>query len=312
MTHVDTKGLDLTKWEEEGSVRDWLRGFYEDFKGNLGPEGWCISICTGGEVVGSSLAYYGGKALEAISQNPELKDIGENLANYSNGWGIPFALVAGGTYVYNHVKKDAERQGVKPSPLEIAYWAGTTESFCIATAVGFEYAAMQTFGNPLAGPLELGNLGIEIAAFLSAFPPATAAMSTLTYPKKSEVSRIVSDKNLLGEIENNLGRDYETSDNTRKSNLLKKLGISIDSSINIHGSQVNLTIKERELPQIYHDGFDPKKNSLYSVWVPGAKYSKEARKSAEGFACSTFNEVGNFHEHVENPFAHDHSHEHSH
>ena len=133
MEHIDDYVKDA--WDNVSSNWDYVKGLYEESIGNLKPEALCISICTAGEIVGASLAYYGGRAMEAINQNPFLQNLGEFSVNYSNELGIPAAIAAGGTYIYNQIKKDDEKQDVEPSPLEVAYWAGTTESICKATDI---------------------------------------------------------------------------------------------------------------------------------------------------------------------------------
>ena len=293
MIHVNLEGIAKDSWDSVSSSWDYVKGICEESKGNLKPEALCISACTAGEIVGASLAYYGGRAMEAINQNQFLQNFGEFFVNYSNELGIPVAIAAGGTYVYNHVKKDAEEHGVEPSPLEIAYWVGTTESICIATAVGIEYTAMNFFGNPLLGPLELTNFAIEIGAWAFAFAPATAAMSALTFGKKEEAGRIVADKGKLYDVANILREDHKVRDNGNK--------------IRVHGDKSNLIISEQELPQIYHRDFDPGKSSLYSISAPSAKYSEDARTSLERFVCEAFDTADIFHAHVKNPFAHEHS-----
>ena len=292
MTHVNFEGIAEDSWDSVSSAWDYAKGIYEESRGNLKPEALCISACTTGEIVGASLAYYGGRAMEAINQNQFLQNLGEFFVNYSNELGIPVAIAAGGTYIYNHIKKDAEKHNVEPSPLEVAYWAGTTESICVAVAVGIEYAGMNWFGNPLTGPLDLENLSVELLAWAFAFAPATAAMSVLTFDKKKEAGRIIANKWRLYDVANSLREDHEVSDNGNR--------------IRVHGGQSSLTISEQELPQIYHRDFDPRKSSLYRILAPRAKYSKDARTSLEGFACEAFNTAGIPHAHVKDPFVHNH------
>ena len=295
MTHVNLEGIAEDSWDGVSSALDYAKGIYEESKGNLKPEALCISACTAGEIVGASLAYYGGRAMEEVNQNQFLQNLGEFFVNYSNELGIPVAIAAGGTYIYNHVKKDAEKHGVKPSPLEVAYWAGTTESICVAFAVGIEYAGMNWFGNFLTGPLDPENLAVELTAWALAFLPATAAMSVLTFDKKKEAGRIIADKGKLYDVADSLREDHEVSDNGNR--------------IRVHGNQSSLTISEQELPQVYHRDFDSKKSSLYRILAPRAKYSEDARTSLEGLACGAFNTAKIPHVHVKDPFSHDHPHE---
>jgi len=299
MGHVNLEGIAEDSWDKVSSSLDYIKGLYEESRGNLKPEALCISACTAGEIVGASLAYYGGRAMEAINQNQFLQDLGGFFVNYSNEWGIPVAIAAGGIYIYNHIKKDSEKHNAKPSRLEVLYWAGTTESICVATAIGIEYAGMNWFGNPLTGPLDLENLSVELLGWAFAFAPATAAMSVLTFDKKKEAGRIIADKGKLYDVADGLREDHKVSGSGNR--------------IRVHGDQSSLTISEQELPQIYHRDFDPKKSSLYRILAPRAKYSKDARTSLEGFACEAFNIAKVPHAHVEDPFAHDHSsHEHPH
>jgi len=294
MTHVNLEGIAEDSWDSVSSFWDYAKGIYKESRGNLKPEALCISACTAGEIMGSSLAYYTGRAMEAINQNQSLQSLGEFFVNYSNELGIPVAIAAGGTYIYNHVKKDAERHGVKPSPLEIVYWAGTTESICVVTAVGIEYGAMNWFGNSSTGPLEPLNLAIELAAWGLAFLPATAAMSLLTFDKKKEGGRIIADKWKLHEVAESLREAHEVSYNGDK--------------IKVHGDQSSLTISEQKLPPIYYEDFDPRENSLYRILAPRVKYSEDARISSRGFICEAFNTAEIPHVHVKDPFSHDHSH----
>ena len=294
MTHVNLEGIAEDSWDSVSSAWDYAKGIYAESRGNLKPEALCISVCVAGEIAGSSLAYYSGRAMEAINQNPFLQNLGEFFVNYSNELGIPAAIAAGGTYIYNQIKKDAEKHNVEPSPLEVAYWAGTTESICVATAVGIEYTAMNWFGNSSTGPLELTNLAIELSAWAFAFLPATAAMSLLTFDKKKEAGRIIADKGKLSDVADSLRENYKVSDNGDR--------------IRVHGDQSSLTISEQKLPQIYHRDFDSKKKSLYRILAPRAKYSRDAKTSLAGFACEAFKIAEIPHADVRDPFIHDHSH----
>ena len=52
----------------------------------------------------------------------------------------------------------------------------------------------------------LQDFGIRAASFLPALPVGMMAMSALTFPKKSEVSRIVVERGRLSDVSNFLGR----------------------------------------------------------------------------------------------------------
>ena len=122
-------------------------------------------------------------------------------------------------------------------------------------------------------------------------------MSVLTFGKKKEGGRIIADKGRLYDVADSLRRDHNVSDD--------------GDIIRVHGNQSSLTIREQELPQIYHGKFNPEESSLYLVSAPSAKYSEDARTSLKGLACGAFRTAGISHDHVKDPFAHDHS-NHSH
>lgn len=308
MVHISLENISKNAWDKTNSNWDYLKGIGRESIGNIKPEAGCISACTIGEVLGSSLAYYGGEFIRFFNQDQNFQDIGEFCMNNSNALGIPFALALGSTWIYNHLNKDALKHGVTPSFFEIATWGATTESICAATAILIEYYAMNSFGDLFAGPLNPENLFVELVAFLAAFPIATVAMSTLTFPKKNEAGRIVTKKNKLYALADNLRNDYKISENYDNKNILG----NPKPYLVINGENKKIKIQEKSLPQIYHKDFNPEINSLYRIFSSRAKYSKDAGNSAEGLVCKVFDEIGfPNHTHVKNPFAHDHSHKNS-
>ena len=304
MAHVNLEGIAEDAWDINPNFIDKIKAFKDECKKNWGFEWKCIAMCEAGDIVGT----YASAATIAH--------------NNSNEWGFALGVASGLAYAYNHTMNDAKERGVKPSFADAAIAAGTAEAGCVTAATAVAYYVGSKYGINFLDPVTIKEVlenwklyGQDFAVRLSALPVALPigllVMSAFTFPKKSEVGRFVTSKEALYDVADFLREDYRVKDNRDRIAKFKGLITAENPTIMVYGNKSVLKIKEQKLPQIYQENFSQENDSLYRVFSPRAKYSEEARVSAEGLVCRAFSKIGMpNHAHVKNPFLHEHAHVH--
>ncbi len=294
--HVSLEGIAENAWDNDLRFTDKLISFGRECMDNFPFEWKCISMCEFGDVLGT----YAAATTSAY--------------DYSNEIGFLSGIGFGLGYAYNHTSKDAKKHGVRPSFKDSAMAAGTAETGCVTAATLVAYYFGSKYGIDFSDPviikevmenwkLYAQDLGVRLSALLPALPIGLAAMSSFTFPKKSEAGRLVTNKGKLYDTADFLRNHHPVHDNRDRLR-----GFSTPTAI-VYGMKSHVKIKEEKLPEVYHKDFDPDAFSLYRVFTPEAKYSRQAGKSAEALVCSVFNGMGlENHAHVINPFAHSHAH----
>lgn len=275
------------------TLRERTSAFWNECKNNFPLEWRCITASETGDVFGTYASAF----------IPKLVDLSHAVDSFMIDWfneiGFAAGIIAGSSYALNHTFRDAKKHSKNPSLVDAALAAGSAETGCILGATSVAYAFGVSFGVSLDQPLELieyaKDLAIRVSALGPALPIGLVAMGALTFPKKSEAYRFVSEKGALQEVAQVIG-SYDLDFEHDKNRII------------IHGLNSHIKIKEKKLPKSYRDGFDLKKNSLYIVRSPVARYFPEVRGDLETFARDVFHEAGKPVNSVQNPFAHDHSH----
>lgn len=265
------------------TFREKASAFGRECKDNALFEVVCIMACEIGELGGEVFAY-----------NSSAEFLRDNM----NEFGLFTGITLGGTYALAHVWNHAKKHSKNPSLIDAASYAGATESSCVVAATGTEYSAGKFIGTAL-NPFTGINLAIRLAALPVAFLIGTAAMSSLTFRKKSEAFRFISERDALRDV----------------AEILEDKDCSIYAnyhSMKINGKDSYVKISERKLPRSYRDGFNPDNHSLYLVTSPAIRYLPELKRNLETLATEFFTEAGKTITPVGNPFVHDHSHKNSH
>jgi hypothetical protein len=302
--HVSLEGIAENAWDADSEFLDKLKAFGKECAKNLPFEWKCIAMCEAGDIAGT----YASAATSAY--------------DFSNEIGFLSGVFTGLGYAYAHTVNDAKKHGVEPSFTEAAMAAGTAEAGCVTAATAVVYYFGSRWGIDFSDPvlvkdvlenwkLYAQDFGIRLSSLIPALPIGLLAMSSFTFPKKGEAGRLVAKKGSLYDVADFLRENYAVTD--KKAMVAKLAGSAINESptVRVYGNNSMIKIREQRLPSLYHGAFSQKDHSLYRVFSSGAKYSPEAKKSAEGLVCRAFSEIGlGNHFHVRNPFLHEHSHSH--
>jgi len=278
MSHVNLEGIAENAWDINLEFNDRFKSFLDECKLNYSFEWKCIIACEAGDI--------GGTYAAAMANS-----------DWSNEWGYLAGVLAGLGYAFNHVSNDARAHGIKPSFKDAAVAAGSAEIGCTTSATAIPYLAGKFLGASFGIP-SWEDFGLRLGALPFAFLVGLPAMSSLTFPKKNEAGRIIANKGKLNDVADILKKNYD----------LRNKG----NNIKINGTNSALIVNEQPLPRIYQEDFSSSEDSLYRIFTPTARYSEDARKSAEGLICRTFDDIGiTDHTHRENPYIHRESHDHS-
>ena len=279
----------LDSWDKSPTLGKRTSAFWKESKGNLPFEWKCIVTCEIGDIAGTYMSVLAQRVIEISDK------LNSFLVDYSNEIGFGSGVAAGLTYAVVHTIRDAKKHGVKPSLVDALIAAGTAETGCVTAATAVPYLAGKFIGSSFGIP-SFGDLLIRGGALLPALPVGLAAMSSLTFPKKSEAFRFVSEKDVLrnvAEIIKDKGHDVHVNYH----------------SLKINGENSYVKIRERKLPITYRDDFNSNKHSLYLVTSPTVRYFPEVKRDLTTFATEFFEEAEVPYKVVENPFVHEHSYE---
>ena len=276
-------------WDKSLTFGERTSAFWKESKGNFPFELKCIVTCEIGDISGTYISVLAQRVVDISDK------FNSFLVDNCNEIGFFSGVTAGLTYAVIHTIRDAKKHGVKPSLVDVLIAVGTAETGCVTAATGVPYLAGKFIGSSFGIP-SFGDLLIRGGALLPALPVGLVAMSSLTFPKKSEAFRFVSERGVLTNVADIIKNDrYDVHVNSH--------------SLTINGENSYVKIRERKLPRSYRDDFNPNDHSLYLVTSPTMRYFPEVKRDLTTLATEFFGEAGKTITPVENPFVHEHPHE---
>ncbi|MBI2043939.1 hypothetical protein HYT24_01085 [Candidatus Pacearchaeota archaeon] len=265
MMHVENFVKDA--WDVKPSFAQQGKAFWEECSTNFPLEWRCVLACEVGDILGT----YGATAVDF---------------HPSNLWGYAAGVGAGLWYASRHINRDAKHQNLSPSIKDKGSAVLSAELGCTvgATAVpailGWMYGISPDDVNNFYSYFQ--DFLVRGAAIIPAIPIGMALMSAFTLRKKSDVI-IITEKGNLTKVAHVLHNNYNSVDYKINQKT---------SKVTVNGKQSNVTITEEPLPVMYGNLFDSRREALYKVSSPAARYLDVARTSAYGLACKAFNEAG--------------------